>query len=77
MSRTPRPGTHYSVRTEHRPIGPDAWLACSLLFDPCEEERMMMFPERLVDESGKAGYLLLWLLGVPLPLLVVLYLVFH
>lgn len=29
------------------------------------------------SESGKAGYLLLWLLGVPLPLLIVLYLVFN
>lgn len=28
-------------------------------------------------QSGKAGYLLLWLLGVPLPLLLILYLIFR
>jgi len=33
--------------------------------------------ERIDDQSGKAGYLLLWLLGVPIPLLLVVYLVFH
>ncbi len=29
------------------------------------------------NQNGKAGYLLMWLLGVPLPLLLVLYLFFH
>lgn len=33
--------------------------------------------ERLNDTSGRAGYLLLWLLGVPLPVLLVLYLIFR
>ena len=31
--------------------------------------------EKFVNESGKAGYALLWLLGVPLPILLVIYLV--
>jgi len=31
--------------------------------------------EKLVNESGKIGYALLWLLGVPLPILLVIYLV--
>ena len=30
-----------------------------------------------INESGKAGYLLLWLLGVPLPLLLLAYLIFN
>lgn len=29
------------------------------------------------NQDGKAGYLLMWLLGVPLPLLLVFYLFFH
>ena len=33
--------------------------------------------DRLQDESGRAiGYVLMWLLGVPLPLLVLFYLFF-
>lgn len=31
----------------------------------------------IYDESGKIGYALLWLLGVPLPLLVLAYMVRH
>jgi hypothetical protein len=31
--------------------------------------------EKLVNKSGKIGYALLWLLGVPLPILLVIYLV--
>jgi len=31
--------------------------------------------EHLIQESGKIGYALLWLLGVPLPILLVIYLV--
>ena len=30
-----------------------------------------------INESGKAGYLLLWLLGIPLPLLLLAYLIFN
>jgi len=30
--------------------------------------------ERFVSESGKIGYALLWLLGVPLPILLLVYL---
>jgi len=33
--------------------------------------------ERINDQSGKAGYLLMWLLGIPIPLLLVFYLFFH
>lgn len=33
--------------------------------------------ERIQNEQGKAGYLLLWLLGVPIPLLLVLFLIFR
>jgi len=29
------------------------------------------------EQSGKVGWALLWLLGVPLPVLLVLYLIFH
>jgi hypothetical protein len=31
--------------------------------------------EQLAHESGKIGYALLWLLGVPLPILLIIYLV--
>jgi hypothetical protein len=31
--------------------------------------------ENAVRESGKAGYALLWLLGVPLPILLIIYLI--
>lgn len=32
---------------------------------------------RIDNEQGKVGYALLWLLGVPLPVLLVLYLIFR
>jgi hypothetical protein len=31
--------------------------------------------ETLANESGKIGYALLWLLGIPLPLLLIIYLI--
>lgn len=31
--------------------------------------------EKFVSESGKVGYALLWLIGVPLPILLIIYLV--
>ena len=31
--------------------------------------------EKLVNESGKIGYALLWLLGIPLPILLIIYLI--
>lgn len=31
--------------------------------------------EKYVSESGKIGYALLWLLGVPLPILLIIYLI--
>lgn len=33
--------------------------------------------ERLKDQQGKVGYALMWLLGVPLPVLFILYLIFR
>ena len=30
--------------------------------------------EKIANESGKVGYALLWLLGVPLPILLIIYL---
>jgi hypothetical protein len=35
----------------------------------------MKFIERKINEGGKMGYALLWLLGVPLPVLLLIYLV--
>jgi len=32
---------------------------------------------RIQNEQGKVGYALMWLLGVPLPVLLVLYLIFR
>lgn len=37
----------------------------------------MNLPTRIKNQEGKAGYLLMWLLGVPLPVLLVLYLIFR
>ena len=31
--------------------------------------------EKFVNESGKIGYALLWLLGIPLPILLIIYLI--
>ncbi len=31
--------------------------------------------ETLINESGKIGYALLWILGVPLPILLIIYLI--
>lgn len=39
-----------------------------------QEEALM---NRIDNEQGKVGYALLWLLGVPLPVLLVLYLIFR
>lgn len=42
-------------------------------------DRDMEFLQQKLDErlreSGKAGYALLWLLGVPIPILIIIYLV--
>lgn len=32
---------------------------------------------RIEDTSGKAGYILLWLLGIPVPVLLLFYLFSH
>ena len=36
---------------------------------------VMKHLEKFVTESGKIGYALLWLLGVPLPILLIIYLI--
>jgi hypothetical protein len=43
---------------------------------PCDLEAIvlcMKHIEKLANESGKIGYALLWLLGVPLPILLLIY----
>jgi hypothetical protein len=35
----------------------------------------MKYLEKITTESGKVGYALLWLLGVPLPILLIIYLI--
>jgi hypothetical protein len=30
--------------------------------------------QKLIDRSGKVGYILLWLLGVPIPILLLIFL---
>ena len=37
----------------------------------------MNVPKRLENEDGKIGYLLMWLVGVPLPIVLVLFLLFR
>lgn len=37
----------------------------------------MKLPKRLQNEEGRVGYLLMWLVGVPLPIVLVLYLLFR
>jgi hypothetical protein len=32
---------------------------------------------RIENEEGKAGYILLWLLGVPIPVLLLFYILFN
>ena len=31
--------------------------------------------EKYINESGKIGYVLLWMLGIPLPILLIIYLI--
>jgi hypothetical protein len=45
-----------------------------------EEARLVSSPRVAFSgptQSGKVGWALLWLLGVPLPVLLVVYLIFH
>jgi hypothetical protein len=37
----------------------------------------MMTTARVRNQEGRVGYILMWLLGVPIPVLLVLYLLFH
>jgi hypothetical protein len=41
-------------------------------FDP--EMKMRNFPSLPRDQQGRVGYILLWLLGVPIPVLFLIYL---
>ena len=34
----------------------------------------MKFPRKIQSEAGAAGYILLWLLGVPFPILLIIFL---
>lgn len=38
---------------------------------------LVRVPRRKTPESGKAGYAIAWLLGVPLPILLIVYAVTH
>lgn len=42
-----------------------------------ETKKGVTMIERLQNEDGKVGYLLLWLLGIPLPIILVLFLIFR
>jgi hypothetical protein len=45
-----------------------------------EEARISNAPRVAItrsEQSGKVGWALLWLLGVPLPVLLIAYLIFH
>ena len=37
----------------------------------------MYLPKRIENEKGRVGYLLMWLVGVPLPIVLVLFLLFR
>jgi len=39
-----------------------------------EKETMRNFPSLPGDQQGRVGYILLWLLGVPIPILFLIYL---
>ena len=39
-----------------------------------ELQRIREHPASLNSQAGKAGYILLWLLGVPIPILLVIFL---
>ncbi|MFH0341714.1 MAG: hypothetical protein ACHBNF_06185 [Chromatiales bacterium] len=39
-----------------------------------ELRRIFKHPATLKSQAGKAGYILLWLLGVPIPILLVIFL---
>jgi hypothetical protein len=41
----------------------------------CELNFDMKLIDKYVSENGKIGYALLWLLGVPLPILLIIYLI--
>ena len=35
----------------------------------------MRFLSKLANEEGKIGYILLWLIGIPIPVLIVIFLI--
>jgi hypothetical protein len=54
-----------------------AWIPAERLDrDPWKESAMIQMPERLTArlQQGKIGYLILWALGVPIPLLFLVFL---
>ncbi len=42
-----------------------------------DEGSMDQMLNRVQNEDGAIGYLLLWLIGIPLPLLIILFLIFR
>lgn len=38
-------------------------------------QQMKPVRARMAQEAGKVGYAILWLLGIPLPILVIIYLI--
>ena len=52
-------------------------LAHDGIFQNCVREismKLSRFPQLPASQQGKAGYILLWLLGVPIPILFLIYL---
>ena len=45
-----------------------------LAYEVHPEKRMRTFPSLPRDQQGRVGYILLWLLGVPIPILFLIYL---
>jgi len=40
----------------------------------CREEAEMMHLARKIEQAGATGYILLWLLGIPIPILILIFL---
>ena len=53
----------------------DRCLACPVLMQSDQEEQHMS--SSVDNQHGAIGYALLWLIGIPLPLLLILFLIFR
>jgi hypothetical protein len=58
-----------------RAAGTGAALLSPIAVDTAAKEETQM--NRIQNQQGRVGYALMWLLGVPLPVLLVLYLIFR